>query len=67
MKPKVNHSSFSLSRQAVLPPNTAAYVAKLTSDPAKARDFLARAGILNGVPHARRVTPKRSAASTVPA
>jgi hypothetical protein len=54
-------------RQAVLPANTSAYVAELTRDPAKARAFLIRAGILKALPRKRGDAGKRSASNSVTA
>ena len=53
--------------QAVLPANTAEYVAELTRDPAKARAFLIRAGILKALPRKRGDAVKRSASNSVTA
>jgi hypothetical protein len=55
------------TRQAVLPANTSAYVAELTRDPAKARAFLVRAGILKALPRKKGDAVKRSASNSVTA
>lgn len=54
-------------RQAVLPANTSAYVAELKRDPAKARAFLIRAGILKALPRKRGDSVTRSASNSVTA
>ena len=68
MKPQtIQKFTQSNVRQAVLPVNTSAYVAELTRDPAKARAFLIRAGILKALPRKRGDALKRSTANSVTA
>lgn len=61
MKPKaIDQISNRIQSNSVLPPGSAAYVAELARDPAKARDFLIRAGIIEKSARKTRDTAKRA-------